>query len=85
MKRKKGKRNKFLIWIISVFLVIALIIIGFSAYLHQPADAASKYLLSKITGDSFQLQPPVDFLLEEIIKKDSLIDSLSQELGNMKK
>ena len=85
MKRKRGTKNNYKLWILTILLVISIILTGFSIYLKQSPDVSTKYLWSKITGKEMLLPPQVDSLLTEINKKDTLIDSLRNVLKKYEK
>ena len=80
MRNKGNIKSKLFIWIVSIFFIIAMVIIGFSIYLNQVPDKTSEYLLGKISGNKVKLLPAVDSLTFELNKAKLVIDSLQTEL-----
>ncbi len=85
MRRKREIKNNSKLWILTFLFVISIMITGFSIFIKQSPDISSKYLWGKITGNTIKLPPPVDSLLMEINKKDTLIDSLRNVLKRYEK
>ncbi len=85
MRRKGNTKNKILIWLLSIFLVLSLTLIGLSIFFEQVPDKTADFVLKKIRGDSIVHLPSRQSLIDSLDKKDEIIDSLRMELKKYEK
>lgn len=80
MRNKGNIKSKLFTWGVSIFFILAMVLLGYSIYLKQVPDKTSQYLWGKISGNKVKLLPSVDSLTFELDKAKLVIDSLKTEL-----
>ncbi len=85
MRSKGNTKNKAIIWLLSILLVLSLSIIGLSIFFKQVPDKTTEIVLKKIRGDSVLLLPSKESLIDSLNRKDEIIDSLKIELKKYEK
>ncbi len=85
MRKRRKTGNIILTWVLFLLLVLSLTLIGLSIYFEQVPDKTADLVIKKINGDSILILPSRESMIQDINKKDELIDSLRIQLKELEK